>query len=78
MKELYVDYVIHFRKVCVKYMDFLKYVESTILDQVMENIVCAWTKQVMYFENTITNRVKSAHSTLKIWLGNIKGDLCRD
>lgn len=40
-KELYANYVIHFRKVCEKYLDLLKYVESTILDQVKEKIVCA-------------------------------------
>lgn len=33
MEELYVEYVIHFRRVCDTYMDFLKYVKSTILDQ---------------------------------------------
>lgn len=42
-KELYVDFIIHFRKVCEKYPYLLKYVESTILDQVKENIVYAWT-----------------------------------
>ncbi|XP_050878838.1 uncharacterized protein LOC127082655 [Lathyrus oleraceus] len=29
----------------VKYLDLLKYVESTILDQVKEKLVCAWTDQ---------------------------------
>ncbi|XP_050893360.1 uncharacterized protein LOC127099673 [Lathyrus oleraceus] len=77
-KEPYVDSLIHFRKVCEKYPDLLKYVESTILDQVKENIVCAWTDNVRHLGNTITNRVKFVHATLKFWLGNSKGDLCRD
>lgn len=40
-KELYAESVIHFKRVCARYPDFLKYVESTILDQVKEKIVCA-------------------------------------
>ena len=71
-------FVMHFRKVCEKYPDLLKYVESTILDQVKEKIVCAWTDQVRHLRNTTTNRVEFAHATLKNWLGNSKGDLCRD
>lgn len=34
-KELYAISVMHFRKVCEKYPDLLKYAESTILDLVM-------------------------------------------
>ncbi|XP_050876420.1 uncharacterized protein LOC127080131 [Lathyrus oleraceus] len=41
IKELYVDSVMHFRKVCEKYHDLSKYVERTILDQVKEKIVYA-------------------------------------
>ena len=74
-KELYADAVLQFRNVCVKYPDLLKYVESTILDQVKEKVVCAWTDQVMHLGNTTTNRVESAHACLKNWLGNSKGDL---
>ncbi|KAI5401561.1 hypothetical protein KIW84_066148 [Lathyrus oleraceus] len=40
-KELYADSVMHFRKLCEKYLYLLKYVESTILDQVKEKIICA-------------------------------------
>ncbi|XP_050916349.1 protein FAR1-RELATED SEQUENCE 6-like [Lathyrus oleraceus] len=47
IKDLYVDYVMHFKKVCEKYHDLLKYVESTILDQVREKIVCALTDQLV-------------------------------
>ncbi|XP_050919722.1 uncharacterized protein LOC127137294 [Lathyrus oleraceus] len=65
-------------KMCEKYHDLLKYVESIILDQVNEKIVCAWTDKVIHLGNTTTNRVESAHATLKNLLGNSKGDLCRD
>lgn len=40
-KELYDDVFILFKKVCEKSTDLLKYVESTILDQVNEKIVYA-------------------------------------
>lgn len=40
-KELYVEFVMHFRRVCVRYPNFLKYVNGTIFDQVKENIVCS-------------------------------------
>ncbi|XP_050920384.1 uncharacterized protein LOC127138021 [Lathyrus oleraceus] len=46
-KELHADFVMHFRKVCEKYPDLLKCVESTILDQVKKKIVCAWTDQLV-------------------------------
>ena len=65
-------------KKCEKYHDLLKNVESTILDHVNEKIVCAQTDQVRHLGNTTTNRVESAHATLKIWLENNKGDLCGD
>ena len=77
-EELYTENVVHFRNLCVEYPDFLKYVESTILDQVKEKVVCAWTNRVRYLGNTTTNRVESAHALLKKWLGDSKGDFCRD
>lgn len=77
-KELYVDVVIHFRKVCEKYLDFLKYVEITILGQRKEKTFCTWTDKVRHLINTTTNRVEYSHATLKNWLGNSMCDLCRD
>ncbi|XP_058783994.1 uncharacterized protein LOC131658747 [Vicia villosa] len=47
-------------------------------DAVKEKFVCAWINNVRHLGNTTTNRVESAHVTLKNWLGNSKGDLCRD
>ncbi|XP_058761990.1 protein FAR1-RELATED SEQUENCE 5-like [Vicia villosa] len=43
IKEIYADAVLKFRNVCVKYPNIMKYVESTILGQVKEKFVCAWT-----------------------------------
>lgn len=63
---------------CVRYPDFLKYVESIILDHVNEKVVCVWTDQVKHLGNITTNKVGYAHSTLKKWLGDSKGDFCRE
>lgn len=38
IKELHIDVVIHFKKVCEKYPNLLKYVESIIFDHVKRNI----------------------------------------
>ena len=65
IKELYNEDVINYSKLCVEYPDFLKYVESTILDQVKEKIVCVWTVWIRHFSNTKTNRVESAHAALR-------------
>lgn len=53
MKELYVKFVIHFRKACVKYPEFLKYIKSIILELVKENIVCAWTQEFLIRSETL-------------------------
>lgn len=63
---------------CAVYPDLLKYVEGTILDQVKEKIVCAWTDQVPHFGNITTTKVESTHARLKTWLENNKGDFYRD
>lgn len=77
-EKLYAKFILHFMSVYTIYPDFLKYVVGTILDQVKEKIFCVWTNQVQNFGNTITNRVGLAHARLKNWLGNSKGDFCRD
>jgi hypothetical protein len=64
-KEMYTDVVLQFRAVCEKYLNLLKYVESTILDQVKEKFVCAWTDQVMHLGHTTSNRIGFAHACLK-------------
>lgn len=70
--------VIRFRIMCTRYPTLLKYFEGTMLDQVKEKIVCAWINLVRHFGNTIINIVESAHARLKNWLGNSKGNFCRD
>lgn len=55
-EELYVDVVILFKKMREKYPDLVKYVECTILGQVKEKDVCAWTDQVRHLGNTITTK----------------------
>lgn len=47
------------------YLNFLKYVESTILDQLKEKIICTLTDQVRHFGNTTTNIDESDHESLK-------------
>lgn len=64
-KESYVDSVMHFKKVCEKYHDLLKYIESIILDLVKEKIICVLTGQARHLGNTTTNRIEHAHATLK-------------
>src|SRR3954464_14851312 len=76
-KELYADAVLKFWKICEKYSDLLKYIESTILDKVKEKFVCAWTDKVIHLGNTTTNRVESTHATLKNLLCDRKDDLCK-
>lgn len=73
-KDLYVAFIMDFRSVSAKQPDFLKYIESTILDQVKEKIFCSLTDRVRHLYNTTTNIVESAHSALKNWLGDSKGD----
>lgn len=60
--ELFVDYVIQFISVCVKYLNILKYINTIILDQVKEKIVCAWTDQVRHFGNITSNRGESSNA----------------
>lgn len=38
INELYVEFVIQFKKVCAKYPNFQQYVEITILDKMKEKI----------------------------------------
>ncbi|XP_058783408.1 uncharacterized protein LOC131658091 [Vicia villosa] len=49
----------------------------TILDKVKEKFDCLRTDKVRHLGNTTTNKVESAHATLKNWLCDSKGDLCK-
>ncbi|XP_058766511.1 uncharacterized protein LOC131640124 [Vicia villosa] len=63
-KELYVDTVLQFWKICEKYPDLLKYVESTILDKVKEkkgDLCKAW--------DTIHHMISNQHNEIKTSFG---------
>lgn len=47
---------------------FIKYVETTILNQVKEKIVYALANQVIHLGDTTTNLVEYAHGILKTYL----------
>ncbi|GAU27086.1 hypothetical protein TSUD_103950 [Trifolium subterraneum] len=76
-EESYTTAVVEFRKVFENFPNFVKYVETTVLDPVKEKFVSAWTNSVMHIGNTTTNRVESQHGALKQYLTNCKGDLVK-
>ncbi|GAU27955.1 hypothetical protein TSUD_146730 [Trifolium subterraneum] len=76
-EESYTTAVVDFRKVFEKFPNFVKYVETTVLDPVKEKFVSAWTDNVMHIGNTTTNRVESQHGALKQYLTDCKGDLVK-
>ncbi|GAU11480.1 hypothetical protein TSUD_344700 [Trifolium subterraneum] len=61
-EESYTTAVVDFRKVFENFPNFVKYVETTVLDPVKEKFVSAWTDSVMHIDNTTTNRVESQHA----------------
>ncbi|KAK9104968.1 hypothetical protein Scep_021812 [Stephania cephalantha] len=48
----------------------LDYLENTCVKKYKEKFVPTWTNRIMHFGETTTQRVESAHSTLKLHLGN--------
>lgn len=48
-KELYAEFVLHFKSVCAIYPDLLKYVKGATLGLVKEKIIYALTDQVRHF-----------------------------
>ncbi|GAU25698.1 hypothetical protein TSUD_216270 [Trifolium subterraneum] len=60
-EESYTTAVVDFRKVFENFPNFVKYVETTVLDPVKEKFVSGWTDSVMHIGNTTTNRVESQH-----------------
>ncbi|XP_045810541.1 uncharacterized protein LOC123904983 [Trifolium pratense] len=76
-EDSYIDAVLEFRKAFDQYPDFLKYVETTVLDPVKEKIVSLWIDRVMHIGNTTTNRVASKHGSLKEYLPDRKSDLVK-
>jgi hypothetical protein len=71
----YVDAVMQFRKLCVRWPRFVRYVDTTILDTDKHRCVLAWTNNFMHLGNTTTNRVEGSHGRLKGYLRGGNGDL---
>ncbi|KAH1249230.1 Protein FAR1-RELATED SEQUENCE 5 [Glycine max] len=65
-----------FEVACAPWPIFVDYVKEKWIIPHKEKFVSAWTNKVMHLENTTTNRVESAHSSLKRLLQNSIGDLC--
>ncbi|KAL5165381.1 hypothetical protein HKD37_18G050514 [Glycine soja] len=65
-----------FEVACTPWPIFVDYVKETWIIPHKEKFVSAWTNKVMHLGNTTTNRVESAHSSLKRLLQNSIGDLC--
>ncbi|KAH1213011.1 hypothetical protein GmHk_14G041056 [Glycine max] len=65
-----------FEMACTPWSMFVDYVKETWIIPHKENFVSVWTNKVMHLGNTTTNRVESAHSSLKGLLQNSLGDLC--
>ncbi|KAH1265373.1 PKS-NRPS hybrid synthetase [Glycine max] len=65
-----------FEVACAPWPIFVDYVKETWIIPHKEKFVSAWTNKVMHLGNKTTNRVESAHSSLKRLLQNSIGDLC--
>ncbi|KAL5124832.1 hypothetical protein HKD37_02G005163 [Glycine soja] len=70
------EYLKKFEVACAPWLIFVDYVKETWIIPHKEKFVSAWTNKVMHLGNTTTNRVESAHSSLKRLLQNSIGDLC--
>ncbi|XP_073223344.1 protein FAR1-RELATED SEQUENCE 8-like [Cicer arietinum] len=66
-----------FEQACVDNIMFFDYVRDTWLNPHKERFVEAWTNRVLHLGNTTTNRVESAHWSLKRFLEHSKGDFCK-
>ncbi|KAI5668472.1 hypothetical protein M9H77_18325 [Catharanthus roseus] len=58
-----------------KKSDFLHYFFTTWLNPLAHKFVRVWTGRVMHFVVGTTNRAKSEHSVLKLWLSTFHDDL---
>ncbi|XP_068501365.1 protein FAR1-RELATED SEQUENCE 6-like [Phaseolus vulgaris] len=74
--EAFEDRVNALRVVCSPWPIFVDYVMDTWLRLHKEKFVKAWIDKVMHLGNTTSNRVESAHWSLKRVLQNSMGDLC--
>ncbi|KAL5146828.1 Protein FAR1-RELATED SEQUENCE 5 [Glycine soja] len=70
------EHLQRFQVACSSWPMFIDYVCETWIVPHKEKFILAWMNKVMHLGNTTTNRVKSAHWSLKRILQNSVGDLC--
>ncbi|KAH1257697.1 hypothetical protein GmHk_03G007612 [Glycine max] len=70
------EHLQRFQVACSLWPMFIDYVCETWIVPHKEKFILAWTNKVMHLGNTTTNRVESAHWSLKRILQNSVGDLC--
>ncbi|KAH1249807.1 putative protein FAR1-RELATED SEQUENCE 10 [Glycine max] len=70
------EHLQRFQVACSPWPMFTDYVCETWIVPHKEKFILAWTNKVMHLGNTTTNRVESAHWSLKRILQNSVGDLC--
>ncbi|KAK1364239.1 hypothetical protein POM88_039800 [Heracleum sosnowskyi] len=70
----YEENVQHFQKIYAGHQELLKYVQTTWLIHARK-FVHAYTNKVLHFGNRTTNRVESAHNSLKRFLKTSTGNL---
>ena len=73
-EESYASALFKFKEVCMPFSEFIKYVETTVLN-LKEKFVRAWTNKVLHLGCRTTNIVESAHGVLKRYLRSSVGDL---
>jgi alpha-glucosidase len=76
-KEEYNSSVNTFKERYGHWLEFIEYVESTIIGPVKEKFLRVWTDRIMHLGNTTTNRVESAYARLKKYVHNSLGDICK-
>ncbi|KAK1402757.1 hypothetical protein POM88_002362 [Heracleum sosnowskyi] len=73
-KVSYEENVQHFQKIYAGHQELLKYVQTTWLIHARK-FVHAYTNKVLHFGNRTTNKVESAHNSLKRFLKTSTGNL---
>ncbi|KAH1229382.1 PKS-NRPS hybrid synthetase [Glycine max] len=76
LEQEFPEHLQRFQVVCSPWPMFTDYVCETWIIPHKEKFILAWTNKVMHLGNTTTNRVESAHWSLKRILQNSVGDLC--
>ncbi|KAH1214086.1 hypothetical protein GmHk_14G041901 [Glycine max] len=75
-EQEFLEHLQRLQVVCSLWPMFVDYVCETWIVPHKEKFITAWTNKVMHLCNTTTNRVESAHWSLKRVLQNSVGDLC--